>query len=114
MPHAVLLAASKLPSLGPQPLAREGGTLHKVTEVAVLPEGWLLKSLVIQPAGKLSFFTRVDKRPDGLVVRLDDHMPIERGPDVFQHLALIAKAVLAENPGATLGPTNLKERIEAL
>lgn len=111
MPHAVILAASKLPSLGPQPLAREGGTLHKVSEVAVMPEGWLLKSLIVLPAGKLAFFTRVDKRSDGLVVRLDDHMMIERSPDVFQHLALIAKRVLAENPGSTLGPTNLADRI---
>ncbi|MEK6986163.1 MAG: hypothetical protein AABX89_07260 [Candidatus Thermoplasmatota archaeon] len=113
MPHAVILAATTMPSLGPQPLAREGGTLHKVAEVATLPEGWLLKSLIILPAGKLAFFTRVDKRPDGLVVRLDDHMPVERGPDVFQHLALIAKRLLAENPGSTLGPTNLADRIHA-
>lgn len=111
MPHAVLTGASIVPELGPAPLGREGGTLHKVMEVATTPVGWLLKSLVISGGVTTRFFTRVDRREDGLVVRLDDHMPVERSPLVFDHLALIARRILEANRGATLGATNLADRI---
>lgn len=113
MPHAVLLRATRPPVLGEAPFARDGAVLHKVLEVAESANGWLLKSLIVRPAGPLRFLTRIDRRDDGLVVRLDDHMPVERTPEVFDHLARLAALTIEANPGAELGPTNLADRIRA-
>jgi len=109
MPHAVLLDARTIPDFGPAPLAREGGVIHKVLEVARGPGGWLLKSLILRDGHATRFLTRVDVRDDGLVVRLDDHMEVERSPDVFAHLAHIAKAILVHEPDAHVGKTNLAQ-----
>ncbi|HVL47196.1 MAG TPA: hypothetical protein VM889_01425 [Candidatus Thermoplasmatota archaeon] len=114
MPHAVIQDASEAPSFGTQPIAREGRVVHKVAEVAETTRGWLLKSIVIDDGEPTKFFTRIDRREDGLLVRLDDHVDVERGPRVFDHLALLAKMILAANPGSTLGKTNLADRIEAI
>jgi hypothetical protein len=54
---------------------------------------------------------KIHKRDDGLIVHLDDHAPVERSNVVFEHLALIASKILAANPAAKLGKTNLKEQI---
>lgn len=114
MPHAVLTHAEACPEFGSQPLSRDGGTIHKVVEVAQTPGGWLLKSIILQKGEPTKFLVRIDRREDGLVVRLDDHVHVERSDAVFDHLALVAARVLAANPEATLGKTNLQDRIERL
>lgn len=113
MPHAVITGADHCPPLGPEPLEREGGTIHKVVEVAEAPSGWLLKSIIVQEGEPMKFLCRVDKREDGLLVHLDDHVHVERSDVVFDHLALIAKRVLDANEGSSLGATNLSDRIGA-
>lgn len=110
MPHAVILGAKDVPPL-PQLLLRDGKVIHKVLETIPTPWGWLLRSLVLDGGAPTPFFARVDRRDDGLVVRLDDHMHVERGPLVFDHLALVAKRILEAEPAAKLGPTNLADRI---
>lgn len=114
MPHAVLLGATQSPDFPHGPLSRSGGTIHKVTEVFEGAHGWLVKSLVIERGGQTKFFTRIDRREDGMVVHLDDHVHVERTPAVFDHLAHLAKLVLDANPSATLGPTNLQDQLERL
>lgn len=111
MPHAVLLGASQAPEFSRAPLARTGDTIHKTAEVFEGPQGWLVKSLILERGEPTKFFTRIDRRDDGMVVRLDDHMHIERTAAVFDHLAHIALLVLAANPGASVGPTNLQEQM---
>lgn len=108
MPHAVLLHATQMPPLGPRPLLQADGLVHRVVEVARAPRGWLLKCLIVGKGTDRRFFARVDERPDGLVVHLDDHVHVERDPPVFQLLALVARAVLDANPDARLGKTNLE------
>lgn len=114
MPHAVIVSATACPDLSGKLLAREGSTLHKVVEVADVPSGWLIKSLILSGGAQTPFLSRIERRADGLVVRLDDHMHVERSPLVFDHLALIARRVLDANPGSALGKTNLQDRIERL
>lgn len=113
VPHAVIKGARECPSFGPAPLDRERGIIHKVGEVAQTPIGWLLRSLVVANGAQTRFFTRIDRREDGLVIHLDDHMHVDRTPLVFDHLALIARRVLDANPGSSLGATNLQDRIPA-
>jgi hypothetical protein len=113
MPHAMILGATRLPPLGPAPLAT-GATVHKVLEMATHEKGWLLKSLVIGPEGPIRFLTRVDRHDNGLLVRLDDHMAVDRTSAVFDPLALIAQRILAADPEGRLGQTNLGERISRL
>lgn len=108
MPHAVLLGASALPRLDEGPLLQEGGSVHRVVEVARAPKGWLLKCLLIRAgAPPRRFLARIDERADGLVVHLDDHVAVERDDETFHFLALVARAVLRANPGARVGKTNL-------
>lgn len=114
MPHAVIEGADICPDLAGKPLAREGGIVHKIVEVAEAPAGWLLKSLIVSEGEPTRFLSRIDRREDGLVVHLDDHVPVERSPLVFDHLALLAHRVLEANAGSRLGKTNLQERIERL
>lgn len=114
MPHAVIEGADACPDLAGKLLARDGGTIHKIVEVAEAPAGWLLKSLIIDHGEQTHFLSRIERREDGLVVHLDDHMHVERSPLVFDHLALIAQQVLDANKGSTLGKTNLQDRIDRL
>ena len=107
MPHAVLLGAREFPVLTQQLLHRHDGTVHKVLETWSHAGGWVLKSLVVERARALRFLVRVDRRDDGLVVRLDDHAPVERAPGVLDHLVLVATRALEANPGARVGATNL-------
>jgi hypothetical protein len=111
MPHAVLTGATKIPKLDGEPLSREGNKIHKIVETLKTENGWLLKSLIVDGERQDKFFVRIDKRDDGLIVHLDDHAPVERSNVVFEHLALIASKILAANPAAKLGKTNLKEQI---
>lgn len=108
MPHAVLLGATRAPTFPPAPFARHDARIHRVIEVAESPAGWLLKSVLIEKGMTTKLLVRIDRREDGLVVRLDDHMHVERTPAVFEHLGEIARLTLAANPGATVGPTNLQ------
>lgn len=113
MPHAVILHAKKLPNFE-SPLSQHGGSVQKVVEVTEGASGWLLKSLIIEPGSQTRFLTRIDRRDnDDWVVHLDDHMPVERSPQVFDHLALITKRVIDTNQGSSLGTTNLQDRIPA-
>ena len=113
MPHAVILGAKTCPAFGPAPMGRAGTTLHKVGEVAETHAGWLLKSFVVSHGVSTKFFTRLDRREDGLLVHIDDHIHVERTPLIFDHLGLIARRVLDANPGSKLGATNLQDHIPA-
>lgn len=115
MPHAVLLGATRMPALDVRaPLSRGPGAIHRIVEVLEGPGGLVLKSLLVQSGASTRFLVRIDRREDGLVVRLDDHLHVARTPEVFDHLALVAARILEANPGARLGPTNLADRIGAL
>jgi hypothetical protein len=110
----VVLGARRLPEIPEGPLLRRDGVIHKVVETTRGRSGLILKSLVVDHGRSVRFLARIDERPDGLVVRLDDHMEVERTPEVFDHLAELARLVLAANPGSALGPTNLADRIARL
>ena len=108
MPHAVLLGATLAPTFPTGPFARHDARIHRVLEIAESGAGWLLKCVIIEQGATTKLLARIDRRDDGLVVRLDDHMHVERTPAVFEHLGEIARLTLAANPGATVGPTNLQ------
>lgn len=111
MPHAVITNASTCPDFTNTLLAREGSTIHKVLETWTHEGGWVLKSLITGGGPPMRLLVRIDKRDDGLVVHLEDHLHVERTPDVFQHLAHIAVRVLAANPGSSVGKTNLQNEL---
>lgn len=112
MPHAVIEEASECPELAGEILSRKGRHIHKVLETWTHAGGWVLKSLILDRGEQTKLLVRVDRREDGLLVHLEDHLHVERTSEVFDHLALVAARVLNANPQARLGKTNLEDRIE--
>jgi hypothetical protein len=73
----------------------------------------LIDSLSIEGSNKYNFFTLINERPDGVVIRIHPGVTIKKTQGVKKILAEIAKQIMAFNPNLKVGKTNLKEYLES-
>jgi len=69
----------------------------------------LVESLAGTPNNLRQFFTLINTRKDGLVIRIHPYSQVEKTPQVKQLLAEIAKQLLTIFPNLTVGKTNLDD-----
>ena len=67
----------------------------------------LIECLVIESGQKKQFFTYINNRDDGVVIRLYPKFIVEKTEGVKQILVEIAKKLLVEFPSLKVGKTNL-------
>ena len=72
----------------------------------------LIESLAIEPGSKISFFTLISGRQDGVVVRLYPNIEVEKTDGVKQILAEIGKQLMLTFPKLNIGETNLAEYLK--
>ena len=69
----------------------------------------LVEALAIEGEKKSSFLALLDKREDGLVIRIYPKLNIEKTGGVKKILAEIAKQLLGKFPNLQIGKTNLQD-----
>jgi len=114
LPHAVITG-----NLEPGEVFRRLGKISERSGTAVLKTGAsylekdgraiLIEATAVEAGRPLGFLVLVGQRDDGLVVRLHPSQDVEKTEAVKKLLALIARAIIAQNPGSSLGKTNLAE-----
>lgn len=72
----------------------------------------LIDSLSIEGSDKRNFFTLINERSDGVVIRIYPGYPSKKTQGVKKVLAEIAKEILTIHPHLTIGKTNLREYLE--
>jgi len=72
----------------------------------------LVDSLSIENKNNYRFFTLINSRSDGIVIRIFPGSEIEKTHGVKKILGEIAKQILSINPNLTIGKTNLTEYLE--
>jgi hypothetical protein len=114
MPHVVLKGAVDLRSvfegLRPLMVRLPNGVLK--TEVAYIAHdarAILVEALAIEGPSRTRFLAMLGARDDGLVVRLYPGWDVPKTDGVKRVLAELAKAVMADHPGLSVGETNLTE-----
>lgn len=114
MPHVVLKGQADLEGLAAQlepTMDRTGDDLVKTTRIYTAQDGTriLLEALTIEDGAQQPFFAAVDRRDDGLVVRLHEASTgIDKTDGVKRLLALVAKQLIEIEPGLSIGETNLE------
>jgi HKD family nuclease len=69
----------------------------------------LNETLVIEKGNKIQFFSMINQREDGIVVRIYPNTDIEKTDGVKQALAEIAKEILGKFKETSIGKTNLND-----
>lgn len=72
----------------------------------------LVESLAIQKSEKQSFFTIINNRDDGIVIRIHPLTDIEKTSRVKKVLVNIAQQLLMKFEEIRIGPTNLQEHFD--
>ncbi|MFX1506084.1 MAG: hypothetical protein ACFFDC_08210 [Promethearchaeota archaeon] len=72
----------------------------------------LIDSLSVENEDNYRFFTLINRRSDGIVIRIFPGSEIEKTHGVKKILGEIAKQILIINPNITIGKTNLTEYLE--
>lgn len=114
MPHVVLDGKVKIQDIFQRidPLfIRYGENVLKTANVYIerAEKNILVDSLVIEGGKRISFFTVVSERDDGVVIRIYPMCEVEKTSGVRRVLAELAKQLLQIFPELKLGATNLAE-----
>lgn len=114
MPHVVLDGKVKIQDIFQRidPLfIRDGENVLKTANVYIerAEKNILVDSLVIEGGKRISFFTVVSERDDGVVIRIYPMCEVEKTSGVRRVLAELAKQLLQIFPELKLGATNLAE-----
>jgi hypothetical protein len=72
----------------------------------------LIESLAIEGGVKNSFFALINRRNDGVVVRIHPVIEVEKTSGIKNILSEIAKQLLVVFPQLTIGETNLSEYLK--
>ena len=72
----------------------------------------LVDSLSIETEDKYRFFTLINERSEGIVIRIFPGSETKKTHGVKKILVEIAKQILSINPNLTIGKTNLTEYLE--
>ncbi|MFX1516659.1 MAG: hypothetical protein ACFFC6_10140 [Promethearchaeota archaeon] len=72
----------------------------------------LVDSLSIENKDKYRFFTLINGRSNGIVIRIFPGSEIEKTHGVKKILVEIAKQIMSINPNLAIGKTNLTEYLE--
>lgn len=72
----------------------------------------LIESLAIEGGVKNSFFALINRRNDGVVVRIHPVIEVEKTSGIKNILSEIAKQLLIVFPQLTIGETNLSEYLK--
>ncbi len=114
MPHVVLQgqidAKKAFEELEPVFVKFDDGIVKtSITYISESNDSLLVESLAIQKKEKQSFFTIINNRDDGIVIRIHPLTDIEKTSRVKQVLVNIAKQLLMKFEATRIGPTNLQE-----
>jgi hypothetical protein len=117
MPHAVILGtltpAEALEALGER-TDRSAGSVLRTTHAWLAPDGSsaLVEGVVVEGKQPTKLLALLQKRDDGLVVRLSPFLDeVPRTPGVHRFVAWLARRILDDGQGRTLGPTNLEQLV---
>jgi hypothetical protein len=69
----------------------------------------IIESLAGTPPTLQHFLILINRRNDGLVIRIHPHSTVDKTTEVKQLLAEVAKQILQSYPRLTIGKTNLQE-----
>jgi hypothetical protein len=114
LPHVVLNGEVEIKDI----FQNMGAYFHKeVDEIIRLSEFYiskdmnslLIKALSIEKQKKVSFFILVNKRIDGLVIRLYPNFEVSKTIGVKKSLAAVAKSILEKFNSLEIGKTNLQD-----
>ena len=114
MPHVVLIGTINLKDifkkLSPLMIKQEK-TILKTSYKYIndYENSILIEALAIEEGKKTNFFVLIEKRKDGLVIRVYPEPVIEKTQGVKKILATIAKQIIEEFPMLKIGKTNLQE-----
>lgn len=114
IPHVVLTGEVKIQNIFQQlqPLTlRNQQTLIRTQTTYLSSDGtaMLIESLAGTPPKFQHFLTVINRRKDGLVIRIHPHSTVEKTTEVKQLLAEVAKQILQSYPHLVIGKTNLQE-----
>lgn len=114
MPHVVLIGTINLKDIFRKLLPimiKQEKTILKTSDKYINDDetSILIEALAIEEGHKTNFFVLVDKRKDGLVIRVYPETVIEKTQGVKRILAEIAKQLIEEFPMLKIGKTNLQE-----
>jgi hypothetical protein len=117
MPHVVINGKFNPTEIFPDlssVFIKEGSTILKTTDqfLAKNKQSILVESIVIEEHVKNQFFAMINKREDGIVVRIHPIFVIEKTPGVKRIIAEIGKFFLKLNQQATISKTNLQEYLK--
>ncbi|MDD4307356.1 MAG: hypothetical protein PHU53_00925 [Thermoplasmata archaeon] len=114
VPHVVLTGNFDIPRI-PEIISRisfrSGTAVLKtgVTYIAPDSSAIIIESTSVESGKPLNFLILINRRNDGLVIRLHPSLDIEKTEGVKRLLALVANSIIAANPGSAVGKTNLQE-----
>ncbi len=117
MPHIVLNGIFAIESifteLKPIFLKDDTGILKTTTQfISRNKKSILIDSLSIEGRTKYNFFTLINERSGGVVIRIYPGHEIKKTQGVKKILVEIAKQILRIEPNLIIGKTNLKELLE--
>jgi hypothetical protein len=114
MPHVVLNGSVQVKDIFTRikPLfIKMENSIIKSTEFFISrnEKSMIIKTLSIEKEKKISYLILINNRDDGVVIRLYPDFEIPKTTGVKKSLAEIAKLILKEESGLTVGKTNLTE-----
>ena len=114
MPHVVINGTIDMEALFSRlhPIFTKTPTgILKTTDLYLSREGTsiLIDSLAIEEGKKQPFFTLLNQRDDGVVVRIYPGSTVEKTDGVKQILVMLANQIVALFPSSEYGKTNLTE-----
>ena len=117
MPHVVLNGKVEMEDIFKElkPLMlRENQNILKTTDVYFerSKTAILVDSLSIEAGKKTVFIAMINRRDDGLVVRLHPRIEVEKTDGVKRLLAEIAKQIIDTFPSLKIGETNLNDYLK--
>ena len=114
IPHVVLTGEVDVQDIFQQLQSltlRKQQTLIRTQTTYLASDGtaMLIESLAGTPPKLQHFLTLINRRNDGLVIRIYPHSTIDKTSEVKQLLAEVAKQILQSYPHLAIGKTNLQE-----